>query len=63
MSHGWFGPCPHCQALLSYLEGAAGSQMNPPCPRCHKIVPVSRATFLMRDHSRPGSAPKKPHAA
>jgi len=62
MSHGWFGPCPHCQALLSYLEGAAGSQMNPPCPRCHKVVPVSRATFLMRDHSRPGAAPKKPHA-
>ncbi len=62
MSHGWFGPCPHCQALLSYLEGAAGSQMNPPCPRCHKIVTVSRATFLMRDHSRPGTAAKKPHA-
>jgi hypothetical protein len=37
--------------------------MNPPCPRCHKIVTVSRATFLMRDHSRPGTAAKKPHAA
>jgi hypothetical protein len=62
MSHGWFGPCPHCQAPLSYLEGVAGSQMNPQCPRCHKIVTVTRATFLMADHSRPASARKTlPH--
>lgn len=60
MSHGWFGPCPHCQAPLSYLEGVAGSQMNPQCPRCHKIVTVARATFLMADHSRPTSARKTP---
>jgi hypothetical protein len=58
MSYAWFGPCPHCQAPLSYLEGAAGSQMNPQCPRCHKIVTVTRATFLMADHSRPASARK-----
>jgi hypothetical protein len=60
MSHGWFGPCPHCHAPLSYLEGVSGSQMNPQCPRCHRIVPVTRATFLMADHSQPGSAQKKP---
>jgi hypothetical protein len=52
MSYGWFGPCPHCHAPLSYLEGVAGSRINPPCPRCHKIVTVTRATFLMADHSR-----------
>jgi hypothetical protein len=34
--------------------------MNPPCPRCGKIVTVTRATFLMRDHSRPTSPPKMP---
>jgi endogenous inhibitor of DNA gyrase (YacG/DUF329 family) len=58
MSYGSFAPCPHCGAPLSYLEGVAGSQMNPPCPRCHKIVTVTRATFLMADHSRPASAGK-----
>ncbi len=60
MSYAWFGPCPHCQAPLSYLEGAAGSKLDPPCPRCHQIVTVARATFLMADHSRPASAPKTP---
>ena len=60
MSHASFRPCPHCQAPLSYLEGVAGSQMNPPCPRCQKTVTVTRATFLMADHSRPASARKTP---
>ena len=59
--HASFGPCPHCQAPLSYLEGVAGSKMEPQCPRCHKLVPVTRAAFLMADHSRP-SAPRKPVA-
>jgi hypothetical protein len=45
---------------LSYLEGAAGSKLDPPCPRCHKIVTVARATFLMADHSRPASERKTP---
>jgi phage FluMu protein Com len=53
MGTAWFGPCPHCNAALSYLEGAEGSSMNPKCPRCQKVVSVSRATFLMADHSRP----------
>ena len=22
MAYAWFGPCPHCQAPLSYLEGS-----------------------------------------
>ena len=48
-----FRPCPHCDAALSFLEGAAGSTMEPKCPRCHEVVPVTRATFLMADHSRP----------
>jgi hypothetical protein len=56
MAIAWFAPCPHCNAPLSYLEGAAGSSMTPKCPRCHEVVSVSRATFLMADHSRP-SAP------
>ena len=53
MSYAWFGPCPHCNAPLSYLEGAAGSTMTPECPRCRAVVAVQRATFLMADHSRP----------
>jgi hypothetical protein len=53
MAYAWFGPCPHCHAALSYLEGAAGSSMTPRCPRCQKIVPVKHSTFLMADHSRP----------
>jgi len=36
-----------------YLEGAASSSMNPKCPRCNTEVSVSRATFLMADHSQP----------
>ena len=60
MSYGWFGPCPHCHTPLAYLEGAAGSRIDPPCPRCQKVVTVRRATFLMADHSRPASAGKKP---
>ena len=52
MSYAWFGPCPHCQTPLSYLEGAAGSQMNPPCPRCHKIVTVKRATEELSKYRR-----------
>ena len=53
MSYASFGPCPHCNAPLSYLEGAAGSTMTPECPRCHAVVAVRRATFLMADNSRP----------
>lgn len=53
MMRAWFGPCPHCQGALSYLEGAAGSSLAPECPYCHEAIPVSRATFVMRDNSRP----------
>lgn len=53
MAHASFSPCPHCKAPLVYLEGAAGSSMNPKCPRCKAEVNVSHATFLMADHSRP----------
>ena len=53
MSTAWFGPCPHCNLPLSYLEGVTGSTMRPECPRCHRVVTVSRPTFLMADHSRP----------
>lgn len=53
MATAWFAPCPHCNAPLSYLEGAAGSSMNPKCPRCQEVVSVTRATFLMADHSHP----------
>jgi hypothetical protein len=53
MAHARFAPCPHCNAPLSYLEGVSGSTMNPECPRCHAVVSVGRATFLMVDHSRP----------
>jgi endogenous inhibitor of DNA gyrase (YacG/DUF329 family) len=59
MATGWYGPCPHCQAPLSYLEGVTGSTMSPRCPRCAATVTVTRATFLMADHSRPAPAPKK----
>ena len=58
MATGWFGPCPHCQIPLSYLEGVTGSTMTPKCPRCHVAVVVTRATFLMVDTSRP-TAPKQ----
>ncbi len=51
------GPCPHCHAALSYLEGVAGSSINPNCPRCKMEVSVERATFLMADHSRPTAKP------
>jgi hypothetical protein len=57
VSSAWFGPCPHCKAALSYLEGASGSSMSPACPRCHEMVTVKRATFLMLDHSRPAARP------
>ena len=48
-----FAPCPHCNTRLSYLEGVSGSTLTPKCPRCHGVVSVSRATFLMADNSRP----------
>jgi len=53
MAHARFAPCPHCHAPLSYLEGVSGSSMHPICPRCRAVVTVSRATFLMLDHSQP----------
>jgi hypothetical protein len=53
MGSAHFRPCPHCNAALSFLEGVAGSSMSPKCPRCHQVVDVTRATFLMADHSRP----------
>ena len=55
MGRASFSPCPHCHTPLVYLEGAAGSSMNPKCPRCKAEVGVSRATFLMADHSRPAA--------
>jgi uncharacterized paraquat-inducible protein A len=58
MGYARFGPCPHCQVPLSFLEGVASSKMNPECPRCHKVVEVTRATFLMRDYSRAASLQK-----
>lgn len=58
MATGWFGPCPHCKIALSYLEGITGSKLNPLCPRCHEVISVAVATFLMVDNSRP-SAPRK----
>jgi len=60
MAYASFRPCPHCHTPLSYLEGAAGSKLDPSCPRCHKVVTVARATFLMADHSRPASERKTP---
>ena len=57
MATGWFGPCPHCGAALAYLEGVTGSTVAPKCPRCHEVVAVTRATFLMADHSRPAERP------
>ena len=63
MPSAWFGPCPHCNAALSYLEGITGSRMNPECPVCHAVIEVSRATFLMADYSRPSAAAPKAPAA
>jgi hypothetical protein len=48
-----FAPCPHCHTRLSYLEGVSGSTLTPECPRCHGVVSVRRATFLMADNSWP----------
>lgn len=53
MATAWFGPCPHCRTALSYLQGVTGSTMTPKCPSCRKPVEVTRATFLMADHSGP----------
>jgi phage FluMu protein Com len=55
-----FGPCPHCNRPLSYLEGVAGSSMSPKCPRCKMEISVSRATFLMADYSRPTAKVPEP---
>ena len=57
MATAWFGPCPHCKIALSYLEGVSGSTMTPKCPRCATVIAVTRATFLMADHSRPAARP------
>jgi len=59
MPSAWFGPCPHCNSALSYLEGVTGSTMNPSCPRCKIPIAVHRATFLMADYSRPIPYPKE----
>jgi len=56
MATAWFGPCPHCKIRLSYLQGVSGSTMTPKCPGCRQVVEVTRATFLMADHSRPAPA-------
>jgi hypothetical protein len=53
MASARFDPCPHCKTPLAYLEGVSGSSLNPKCPRCLTAVSVTRATFLMADHSRP----------
>ena len=64
MASAWFGPCPHCNSALSYLEGVSGSTMHPLCPRCRIAVDVVRATFLMADYSRPiPYAKERPKAA
>jgi hypothetical protein len=63
MGYARFAPCPHCSAPLSFLEGAAGSKMNPECPCCHRVVAVKHATFLMQDSSRPRVVEKKPAAS
>lgn len=55
MATAWFGPCPHCGGRLSYLEGVAGSNMKPKCPRCSQEIVVRVPTFLMADNSRPRS--------
>jgi hypothetical protein len=57
MAHAHFAPCPHCRAPLSYLVGVSGSTLTPRCPRCQEVVPVSHATFLMADNSRPSDKP------
>ena len=58
MASAWFGPCPHCNSALSYLEGVTGSTMKPVCPRCKVAISVERATFLMADNSRSTPYPK-----
>jgi hypothetical protein len=57
MASASFAPCPECQSPLAYLVGVSGSQMNPKCPCCRTVVTVTRATFLMADHSRPTPLP------
>jgi len=56
-----FASCPHCNAGLSYLAGVPGSTMTPECPRCHVVITVTRATFLMMDHSHPAAKPTRAH--
>jgi hypothetical protein len=58
MATAWFGPCPHCRIRLSYLQGVTGSTMSPKCPGCRQVVEVTRATFLMADHSGPAPRPE-----
>ena len=60
MATAWFGPCPHCNVALSYLEGVTGSKMDPQCPSCHETITVQRATFLMADHSLASLSRKAP---
>lgn len=61
MATGWFGPCPHCNGSLSYLEGVSGSTWTPVCPRCRQTVKVGKPTFLMVDPTTP-SPPRPPEA-
>jgi len=62
MASARFGPCPHCHVSLSFLEGVSGSNMTPKCPTCRTVVSVSRATFLMVDHSRLSLGAKAPRS-
>ena len=65
-----FGPCPHCSAALSYLQGAAGSTMSPKCPRCSLVgiclpdevryLTVGDGTVITAQSGVPNDVP--PHA-
>src|SRR5262249_19603940 len=57
MAHPHFAPCPPGGAPLPSLVGGGGSTLTPGRPRCKEVVPVSHATFLMADNSRPSDKP------
>jgi hypothetical protein len=56
MASATFAPCPQCQTPLAFLVGVTSSRMDPKCPSCHAEIPVTRATWLMADNSRPSEA-------